>query len=72
MKIIVLMSFLVMLSACQKTEETPANTPVAETMTEEGTDKSAVPCAEGDVAKELESDGLEKKSGCTFDGSVPR
>lgn len=72
MKIIVLMSFLVMLSACQKVEEVPTVAPAMEKMTEDATEKSDAPCAEGDVAKELELDGLEKKAGCSFDGSVPR
>jgi hypothetical protein len=76
MKVLVFLSFMLVFTACQKADEANTNAPAMEKTTEATTEgaaeKSAAPCAEGDVAKELETDGLEKKSGCSFDGSVTR
>jgi len=80
MKVLVFVSLMFVLAACQKADEASTNAPAMEKTTEATTspstegaaDESAAPCAEGDVAKELETDGLEKKSGCSFDGSVTR
>jgi hypothetical protein len=76
MKFLVFLSFMFVFIGCQKAEETSTSAPAMEKTTEATTegaaDKSAAPCAEGEVAKELETDGLEKKSGCSFDGSVTR